>query len=509
VNTDAPSPDLAEARERVLHVGRKLHERASAEAERRFRDLWNLVCDETTLAVAWSRVSQNKGSRTAGIDAVTRYHVEHRFGVERFLRELRGELKEGRFRPSPVRERAIPKRGGSLRYLGIPTLKDRVVQMALKLVLEPIFEADFYPSSYGYRPARRAQGAVAEIVHFAKDPSGYEWVVEADIEACFDRIDHGQLMAEVDRRIGDRRVLRLVRAFLRAGVMRETGSLERTMTGTPQGGIISPLLANVALTALDRRYAADWADMSRYQGRREYLHRTGHPTYRLVRFADDFVVLVKGTRAQAGAVLLQLSERVLQLSERVESIGLRLKPEKTRLTHIDEGFTFLGQRIVRRPKGPKRFVYTLVGNEALASIMRRVKALTKRSTIRLDLAELLRALNPVLRGWAAFFRYAAAKRTFAYLGYYAWWRVIRWLRKKHPRLTWTQVKRRYFGKDAIRAGGLTLYNPATMRVERYRFRGGRISTPWNEATLDPAGARFRRTSHDDPAFLDRLDELLA
>lgn len=502
MNTDAPNPDLAEARDRVLHVQRKLHEWASADAERRFRDLWNLICDEATLAVAWSRVSQNRGSRTAGIDAFTRYHIEHRFGVARFLRELRDELKDGRFRPSPVRERAIPKRGGSLRYLGIPTLKDRVVQMALKLVLEPIFEVDFYPSSYGYRPGRRAQDAIAEIVHFTKAPSGYEWVVEADIEACFDRIDHRQLLAEVARRIGDRRVVALVRSFLRAGVMRETGSFERTLTGTPQGGIVSPLLANIALTALDRRYAADWADMSRYQGRREYLHHMGRPTYRLVRFADDLVVLVKGTQEQAATLLGQLAERV-------ESIGLRLKPEKTGLTHIDAGFGFLGQRIIRKAKGPKRHVYTLVGNEALASVKRRVKVLTDRSTIRLDLAELLRALNPVLRGWAAYFRYAAAKRTFAYLGWYAWWRVIRWLRKKHPRWTWRQVRRRYFGVNAIRAGGLTLYNPAATRVERYRFRGGRISTPWNEATLDPSGARFRRTSHDDPMFLDRLDEALA
>lgn len=182
---------------------------------------------------------------------------------------------------------------------------------------------------------------------------------------------------------------------------------------------------------------------------------------------------------------------------------------KTGLIHIDEGLTFLGQRIIRRAKGRNRYVYTLVGNEALASVMRRVKTLTRRSTIRLDLAELLRALNPVLRGWAAYFRYAAAKRTLAYLRWYAWWRVIRWLRKKHPRWTWQQVRRRTFGKDAIRAGGLTLYDPAAMRVERYRFRGAHISTPWNEATLDPKGARFRRTSHDDPAFLDRLDEALA
>ncbi len=502
MNTSAPSPDLGEARDRVLHVQRKLHEWASADAERRFRDLWNLVCDEATLVVAWSRVSQNRGSRTAGIDATTRYHIERKLGVERFLRELRSELKGGRFRPSPVRERAIPKRGGKLRYLGIPTLKDRVIQMALKLVLEPIFEADFYPSSYGYRPARRAQDAIAEIVHFAQDPSAYEWVVEADIEACFDRIDHGQLMAEVERRIGDRRVLTLVRAFLRAGVMRETGRLERTITGTPQGGIVSPLLANIALTALDRRYAADWAAVNRYPSQRGYLHRTGRPTYRLVRFADDLVVLVKGTQAQAEALLGELSERVA-------SIGLALKPEKTGLTHIDAGFTFLGQRIVRKPKGGKRYVYTLVSAEALASIKRRVKALTGRSTIWIEPSEVLRLLNSVLRGWAAYFRYAAAKRTLAYVGWYAYWRVVRWLRKKHPRLTWKQFRRRYLGPVGIQAGGRTLYNPAAMRVERYRFRGGRISTPWNEATLDPTGARFRRTSHDDPAFLGWLAEAFA
>jgi RNA-directed DNA polymerase len=159
VNTGASPPGLDEARVRVLHFQRKLHDWASEDAERRFCDLWNLVCDPATLLVAWSRVSANRGSRTAGIDTFTRHRVEHQYGVERFLRELRAELKERRFRPLPVRERQIPKRDGNKRRLGIPTLKDRVVQMALKLVLEPIFESGFYPSSYGYRPGRRAHDA--------------------------------------------------------------------------------------------------------------------------------------------------------------------------------------------------------------------------------------------------------------------------------------------------------------------------------------------------------------
>lgn len=502
MNTGARLPGLDEAQQQVLHVQCKLHEWASQDAERRFCDLWNLVCDPATLLVAWSRVSQNRGSRTAGIDGKTRSYVEQELGVEQLLDGLRAELKTGEYQPLAVRERLIPKRDGRMRRLGIPTLKDRVVQMALKLVLEPIFETGFYPSSYGYRPGRRAQDAIAEIHRFTSGPSDYEWVIEADIEACFDRIDHAQLLGEVRRRIGDRRVLTLVRAFLKAGVMRETGRLERTVTGTPQGGIVSPLLANIALSALDRHYQADWAQMSYHGSSRQALRRKGHPTYRLVRYADDLVVCVKGTRGQAVALLGVLRERV-------EGIGLKLKPEKTGITHIDEGFVFLGQRFIRRPKGHKRYVYTLVSDDALASIKRKVKALTGRSTRNMDLGALLMKLNSVLRGWAAYFRYAAAKRTFSYLGYYTWWRVVNWLRKKHPRMTWKQIRRRYFGKDQIQDRGIVLYNPAAMRVERYRYRGARICTPWNQATIDPTGARFRRTGHDDVAFLETIQQALA
>ncbi len=500
MNIGASLPGLDEAERRVLHFQRKLHEWASQDAERGFDDLWKLVCDPVTLLVAWSRVSRNKGSRTAGVDGLTRRHVEQQLGVQRFLCELRAELRDARFRPLPVRERQIPKRDGRYRRLGIPVLRDRVVQMALKLVIEPIFESEFYPSSYGYRPGRRAQDAIAEIHHFAT--SSYEWVVEADIEACFDRIAHSQLLTEVRRRVADKRVLALVRSFLKAGVMTEMGRLERTVTGTPQGGIASPLLANIALSALDRHYQADWQEMSRYRGRRHYLQRTGHATYRQIRFADDLVVLVKGNREQAQALLQQLTERV-------ETLGLKLKPEKTGVTHIDEGFVFLGLRIVRRRKGTKRYLYTFVSDQALASVKRKVKALTGRSPTYLELPELLRRLNPILRGWAAYFRYAAASRTFSYLAHYTWWRVTRWLRKKQPRISWKQLRPRYLGAGGIQAGGITLYNPAAIRIVRYRYRGAQISTPWNEATLDPKGARYRRPAHDDPAFLTQLQETLA
>jgi RNA-directed DNA polymerase len=189
--------------------------------------------------VAWQRVRANRGSRSAGVDRQNAYDVERRLGVEQFLGGLREELRAGTFRPAPVKERLIPKRGGKLRRLGIATVRDRVVQAALKLVLEPIFEADFQPCSYGFRPGRRAQDAIAEIHYLTSSPRNYEWIAEADIEACFDRIDHAALMRRVRKRIEDRRVLALIKAFLRAGILTEHGDLNNAVTGTPQGGIMT------------------------------------------------------------------------------------------------------------------------------------------------------------------------------------------------------------------------------------------------------------------------------
>jgi len=297
-------------------------------------------------------------------------------------------------------------------------------------------------------------------------------------------------------------VLGLVRLFLRAGLMSETGRLERTVTGTPQGGIASPLLANIALSALDRQYEADWQEMSRYQGRRQYLQRTGHATYRLIRYADDLVLLVKGTRPQAQTLLDQLAARI-------QALGLSLKSEKTAITHIDEGFEFLGQRIVRRPKGPKRYVYTFVSNEALASIRRKVKALTGHSTTNLALSALIAALNPVLRGWANYYRHAAAKRTLAYLDYYTWWRVGRWLRKKHPQMSWKQINRRYLNDDYTwQEHGRALYKPGSLSVTRYRYRGARIPTPWTDPTAVPTGVHAQRAHLQEQLPLERVQQAL-
>ena len=252
MNTDERDLTLYRAERRVREIQTKLHRWAVDEPHRRFDDLYNLVCDPAFLLVAWDRVRGNKGARTVGVDGQTAYYVEAVRGVEGFLEELRGDVKARNFRPLPVRERMIPKTNGKLRRLGIPAVRDRVVQAALKLVLEPIFEADFLPCSYGFRPNRRAHDAVAEVRHFTS--RSYEWIVEGDIAACFDEISHPALLDRVRQRVGDKRVLALVKAFLKAGILTQDGSQKDTKTGTPQGGILSPLLSNVALSVLDEHF---------------------------------------------------------------------------------------------------------------------------------------------------------------------------------------------------------------------------------------------------------------
>src|SRR6201994_1887846 len=239
---DAPPNGSAQDQEpegpwsRVAGMQAKLHRWAVADPGRRFDDLFNFVYDPA----AFDRVATNRGANTPGVDGLTIAGVEERIGVPGFLDDLRASLKDGSFRPLPVRERKIPKPGGSgkLRKLGIPTITDRTVQAALKLVLEPIFEADFEPCSYGFRPKRRAQDAIAEV-HFY-GTRGYEWVLDADIEAAFDNCSHSAVMDRVRTRVKDKRVLALVKAFLKAGVLTELGEHRDTLTGTPQGGIFTP-----------------------------------------------------------------------------------------------------------------------------------------------------------------------------------------------------------------------------------------------------------------------------
>ncbi|MFD7734741.1 group II intron reverse transcriptase/maturase [Kitasatospora phosalacinea] len=392
--------------------------------------------------------------------------------AEVFLDGLRTSIKDRSFCPLPVRERLIPKAGGKLRRLGIATVTDRVVQASLKLVSEPIFETDFLPCSYGFRPNHRAHDAVAEVRHLTSH--SYEWIVEGDIKACFDEISHAALMDRVRARVGDKRVLDLVKAFLKSGILGEDRVLRENNTGTPQGSILSPLLSNVALSVLDEHIARGPGGPASTFNDRLKRRRRGLPNYRLIRYADDWCLVVSGTRAHT-EVLKEEAAGVLA------TMGLRLSPEKTLITHIDEGLDFLGWRIQRhRKRGTEKYyVYTYPSRKALVAAMDKVKTQCRRTGTDLPFDTLLIQLNRMLRGWCAYFRPGVSSATFQYLTSYVWDRVIWWLRRKHPRMNWKDLRRRFCGGGWWPASEeRELFSPAKVGTTRYRYRGSVIPSPW-------------------------------
>jgi RNA-directed DNA polymerase len=478
VNSDAPSAMVIIAG-RVARTQVKYHRWAMTDRMMRFGDLFNLVCHPNHLLVAWEHVARNKGARTAGIDGVTVRQIVRSGQVGAFLAGIAATLNDGTYRPSPVRRVLIPKPGGKSRPLGIPTITDRVVQQSLRMVLEPIFEADFLPVSYGFRPRRRAHDAIAEIHYYAT--RGYRWVLDADIEGCFDNIDHQVILARVRTRISDKKVVALVRAFLKAGVMSDLGLERAGEAGTPQGGIISPLLANIALSVLDEAIMAPWApggeQSTTWGRRRRVLHGLGN--WRIVRYADDFVIMTNGS--QDDAVALREQARVV-----LAGLGLRFSEAKTRITHLNEGIDFLGFHLQWRPQrgSGKWYCMVFIGEKSFAKIKQTIRNLTPRRSPR-PLAEVITEVNAALRGWTAYFRYALAGRRFSFLRYFTWNRIVAWQREQH-RWSWTQVKRWLRRPDGswrtIAAPGVALFDPTRVGIRRYWYRGTRITSPYDPIT---------------------------
>jgi RNA-directed DNA polymerase len=383
-----------------------LYRAAKADPGRRFHALYDKVCRSDILWRAWVAVRANKGA--PGIDKVTLGQVEE-YGVTRLLGELASELREGRYRPLPARRVFIPKPGSSeQRPLSIPPVRDRIVQAAVKIVLEPVFEADFLPCSFGFRPRRSAHDALQVLIDECW--RGRRWVVETDIANCFSAIPHDKLMQAVEERICDQPVLRLLRVILRAGVM-EDGQIRRPVTGSPQGGVVSPVLCNVYLHRLDR----EWDDGDGV----------------LVRYADDAAVMC-WSRSQA--------ERALErLTGLLAGLGLEPKAAKTRIVYLEaggEGFDFLGfhHRLVRsrglNGKKPVTFLARWPADKAMQHARDRIRELTRRSRTPLPVKWIVEDLNRFLGGWAAFFRFGNSAARFCKIRNYARMRLALFISKR-------------------------------------------------------------------------------
>lgn len=514
-------------RDWLLSVQRKLYTRSMENPDYVFCKLWGLVTDERNLRVAVARVTRNRGSRTAGVDGLT-LRMAIRNGVDAFVADARAELRSGAYRPSPVRRVVIPKawQPGKFRALGIPTVRDRVVQAALKNILEPVFEADFYPTSYGFRPGRSAHGALEHLRCLLRPREAgpeaerrltYQWAIEGDIKACFDNIDHHALMVRLRRRVGDPKVSRLVLAFLKSGILSEK-HFTRSESGTPQGGILSPLLANIALGVLDERYSRHvWPRRMRYPNRngwtktlkseeeiraravrmrKDDLSVRRVPIAFPIRYADDFIILVGAPTGpeqfeQAREVAMREKEELAALLK--SELGLELSETKTLVTPVTEPMRFLGHhvRVRRHPVKGIMVVATLVPRAASHKLRERIKDLFRNVTFGKSLANRLQELNPLLRGWSHFYCHAwGAKQVFASLDHYVWWTVLRWLRKKHRRVNMATLVRRY-GKRGPR-GGLYWRDGA---VEPFYMARRRVQ-PFNLAWMKTPGFAITRGEPD-------------
>ena len=394
--------------DKVRELQRTLYRAAKADPGRRFHALYDKVHRRDLLERAWGLVRANRGA--AGIDRQTIADVE-RYGVSLLLDELAADLREGRWRPLPARRVFIEKPGREeLRPLSIPTVRDRVVQAATKLAIEPVFEADFLACSFGFRPKRAAHDALQVLID--EFWSGRRWVVETDIADCFEAIPHDRLMAAIEERIVDRKLLKLLRALLRAGVM-EQGAVRREVTGTPQGGVISPLLANVYLHWLDRQWQTRGTGV-------------------LVRYADDLVVMCRTKREAENA--LGALEAILA------ELGLEPKQAKTRIVHLregGEGLDFLGfhHRHVRMT-GPRRHIHFLArwpSREAMQRARDRIRELTLRKRLRDPVGEVVQDINKYLRGWGGYFRYGHSALHFNRISNYAFRRLALFVAKRHQR----------------------------------------------------------------------------
>lgn len=399
--------------------------KAQGQPEHRFEDLYHLICRTDWLTAALDKVLSNPGSRTAGIDGMSRKHFKEEGKRQAFVQTLQTELRNKTYQPQPVERRWIPKANGRQRPLGIPTIKDRVVQMALKMLLGPIWESDFLNCSNGFRPGRRTMDCIRVCQSRITTQNKYLWIIEGDIKGCFDHVQHAILLKLIRRRIQDKQVVNLIAAMLKAGVM-EGRLFQHTEEGTPQGGILSPLLANIYLHEFDVWWWEKYGKLTLYEKAKR--RRAGVGNCILTRYADDFIILCNGPEVEAE----QIREEARQVLW--DQLHLELSLEKTHLTHATDGFDFLGFHLQwKLPRHGKPWLRVTPSEKSIERFKRTIKDQTRRNTFYQSPLEKVRSLSRVMRGWNQYYEYVNATQTASKLTYWANDRFFLWLKKRHKK----------------------------------------------------------------------------
>lgn len=437
----------------------------------RFRDLYGLLYNPDWLYTAYRNVRLNAGSKTAGCDGITMRDFEE--NLEANLQRLGKSLKAGMFEPLPVRRRIIRevKSDGRIkeRPLGIPSIDDRIVQEALRMILEPIYEVDFSRNSYGFRPNRCTKDAVAYLGLRLTRPPSYGWVIEGDIQSFFDMINHPKMMRLLERRVRDNKLLSLIWKFLKAGIM-EQGKIRNTMLGTPQGGIISPLLANIYLHELDR-YMERLTDLPNKQRRQR--KRRGMANFLYVRYADDFVVLCDGTREHAEIMKQELQQFL------AAELKLTLSMKKTKITHVGEGFRFLGFWIERNIGMSGKLAPRIrIPEDANRRFRAKMVAAMDKSTHKDSLNSKILALNRITRGWCQYYQTSSSPSFyFGKLSDEMFWLMAHWLGRKY-KMSMPMVMRKFYRNNTFRTDRYAMLMPSEFKTKRYQAKT--ISNPYLE-----------------------------
>lgn len=455
---------------------RSLAIKARHQPEHQFEHLLRVLSCEDWLTVALDKILSNKGARTAGIDGMTKDDLRDAPRRRReMIAQLSADLRAGRYRPSPVKRVYIPKPGRSeQRPLGIPTITDRIVQEAIRMIMEPIWESKFLHTSYGFRPGRCTMDCILYCYLRIQPYSKHFWVIEGDIRKCFDQVQHEVLLTRIERVMNDHRLLHLCDAILKSGVM-EDGLVSPTLEGVPQGGVISPIWTNIYLHDFDLWHWNAYGGLPPATKNRRRRHGLGNAV--MLRYADDFVVLTNADHQHAEEMRDEIAEHLAAQHK------LQLNLEKTKVTHVTDGFDFLGFHLKYRPYEPangKGWLQVTPARKSIQRVREKLRDLfSHRRSWYLPEEEAFVAANAIVRGWAYYYRYSNSKRHLATLDWWLHQRVVRWLSDKHKvgkraivaRYRQRQIRNSY-GQPCfrwnLRAGKTWLFQASDVRVVRYR-----------------------------------------